>query len=340
MSQSGHETHDDPTGDQGAGSSPQQPAHQQPSGSSPIGQVPAQGGHDQPAGYGQPAYGQGGYGQPAYGQPAYGQGGYGQPGYDQGGYAQPSSGATPYGQPGSASSASDPQAPQDYGQSGYGQQPYPQPGYGEQAGYPQTGYPQTGYPQQDYGQQQGYGQPGYGQDAYGQSSYQQNAYGQPGYGSAWPAQHGGTPTLDQPWYGIGPVDAVKRAFQKYARFDGRASRSEYWWFVLATSIVTLLFYVPFVAIAASAENSGSGDVPAGAVVLGILAVVVFLGLIVPSIAITVRRLHDAGFSGLLYLINFVPYLGSLAILVLTILPSKPEGARYDRRPAGPGYYQG
>ena len=66
----------------------------------------------------------------------------------------------------------------------------------------------------------------------------------------------------------------------------------------------------------------------------------FLGLVVPSIAITVRRLHDGGFSGLLYLINFVPYIGSLAILVLTILPSKPEGARYDRRPAGPGYYQG
>ena len=326
MSQPGHETHDGSTGDQGGQNSPQQPPHQQPSGSSPIGQGPGQGGSDQPTGYGQP-----GYGEP----------GYGQPGYGQGGYAQPASGATPYGQPGSASSASDPQAPQGYGQPGYGQQPYPQPGYGEQSGYPQQGYgQQPGYGEQAGYPQQGYPQQGYGQDAYGQNSYQQNAYGQPGYGSAWPAQQGGTPTLDQPWYGIGPVDAVKRAFQKYARFDGRASRSEYWWFVLATSILTLLLYIPFVIVAASAENSASGDVPAGAVVLGILALLIFLALIVPSISITVRRLHDGGFSGLLYLINFVPYLGSLAILVLTILPSKPEGARYDRRPAGPAYYQG
>ena len=66
----------------------------------------------------------------------------------------------------------------------------------------------------------------------------------------------------------------------------------------------------------------------------------FLAIAVPSIAVTVRRLHDAGFSGWLYLVNLVPYVGGLVILVLTILPSKPEGARFDRHQAGPGYYQG
>jgi uncharacterized membrane protein YhaH (DUF805 family) len=263
-----------------------------------------------------------------YGQSGYGQGSYGQPGQDQGGYGTPPSGA-PYAQPGSASSAPDPQAwgqsPQDYGQQGYGQ-----PGYGQQ------GYEQA----PGYGQQQGYGDPaGYGQ-GYGQPGYGQDPYGQGGYGQAWPATQGGTPTLDQPWYGIGPVDAVKRVFQKYARFDGRASRGEYWWFVLFTTILSLLFYIPFVAIAASAD-SGSGDVPAGAVVLLILGLLIGLAMLVPSIAVTVRRLHDAGFSGWLYLVNLVPYLGSLVVLVLTILPPKPEGARYDRQqPAGPGYYQG
>jgi uncharacterized membrane protein YhaH (DUF805 family) len=283
-----------------------QPGHERHDGS--TGDHPQQP-SDQQAGGSSPT-GQG------YDQAGYGQGGYDPSGYGQGGYAQPSSGATPYGQPGSASSAPDPsawgQAPQ-----GYGQQPYPAQGYGDQGGYAQ----------------QGYGQQAYGQDPYAQS-YGQGGYGQP----AWPAQQGGTPTLDQPWYGIGPVDAVKRAFQKYARFDGRASRSEYWWFVLATSILSLIVFIPASLISAASGNGS--DPSAGAVILLLIGLLVLLAVIVPSIAVTVRRLHDAGFSGLLYLLNFVPYIGSLAVLVLTILPSKPEGARYDRRPAGPAYYQG
>jgi uncharacterized membrane protein YhaH (DUF805 family) len=258
----------------------------------------------------QPAYGQP---TPGYGQPAYGQPGYGQPGYgDQAGYGQPGYGdQAGYGQPG-------------YGdQAGYGQ-----PGYGDQAGYPQQGYGADAYGQNPYQPNAAYGQPAYGQPG----------YGQPGYGSAWPAQQGGTPTLDQPWYGIGPVDAVKRAFQKYARFDGRASRSEYWWFTLATSILSLLLLIPLTIVSAASE-SGS-EIPAGAVIFLVLGLLVFLALILPSIAVSVRRLHDGGFSGLLYLISLVPYLGGLALLVFMVLPSKPEGARFDRPPVGPGYYQG
>ncbi|GAA1822338.1 DUF805 domain-containing protein [Microlunatus capsulatus] len=306
MSHPGHETHDGSTGD-----------------GSPQPQQPQQPGDQQPHG-------------------AYDQGGYGAPGAGQGGYAQPSSGATPYGQPGSASSASDPQA---WGQSpqGYGQQPYP--AQGEQGGYPQQGYEQQASGQQGYGQQgygqQAYGQPqGHGQDPYGQNPYQQNAYGQPDYGSAWPAQQGGTPTLDQPWYGIGPVDAVKRAFQKYARFDGRASRSEYWWFTLAYTIVGLLLYVPFLVSVGVASENGSSDFPAGAAVILVIGILVFLATIVPSIAVAVRRLHDGGFSGWLYLLSLVPSVGGIVVLVLMVLPSKPEGARYDRQPVGGGYYQG
>ncbi len=223
------------------------------------------------------------------------------------GYGQPDQSQYGYGQ-----------APQGYGQPGY-----PQPGYGDQPGYPQAGY----------------GQPGYAADPYAQNPYPQgDAYAQPGYG-AWPAQQqGGTPTLDQPWYGIGPVQAVKRAFQKYARFDGRASRSEYWWFTLATTLVGLVFLIP-VAMVGQASDTGSQP-PTSAIVMVVLGLLVFLALVVPSIAVSVRRLHDAGFSGLLYLINLVPYVGGLVMLVFMVLPSKPEGARFDRRPAGPGYYQG
>ena len=60
--------------------------------------------------------------------------------------------------------------------------------------------------------------------------------------------------LAYPAYGIGFGAAVKRAFQKYARFDGRASRSEYWWFTLAYTVVGLLLYVPFLVIVDLAER--------------------------------------------------------------------------------------
>ena len=145
------------------------------------------------------------------------------------------------------------------GQGGYG---YPGPA-AQQPGVPRTSYnqvrtvgerqygqvpPQQAYGQQSaqdpYGQQsaqQPYGQQGYGQQSYGQQGYGQNPYGQgyavPAYGSQATGDPG---TLDLPYYGIGFIPAIKRAFSKYARFDGRASRGEYWWWVLFLAIVGIV----------------------------------------------------------------------------------------------------
>ena len=60
----------------------------------------------------------------------------------------------------------------------------------------------------------------------------------------------------------------------------------------------------------------------------------------PSIAISVRRLHDGNFSGFLYLLHLIPYLGSLIVLILTILPSNPFGARFDESATGYAPYPG
>jgi uncharacterized membrane protein YhaH (DUF805 family) len=61
----------------------------------------------------------------------------------------------------------------------------------------------------------------------------------------------------------------------------------------------------------------------------ILLVVFALGIIVPSLALTVRRLHDAGYSGLFALLGLIPYLGSLIVMIFALLPSSPAGAKYD-----------
>lgn len=201
----------------------------------------------------------------------------------------------------------------------YGQQPPPPP---QQP--PANPYAQPQQPAQPGAGQNPYAQPpthsAYGAPA-GQPQYGVNPYGgapQPGG-----AQAAGDPgTLDLPWYGISFGAAVKRFFQKYARFDGRASRSEYWWAALGLGLVTVVLYaLTFVGLAAhSGVLSG---------IFGIIFFLYLLAILIPSIAIAVRRLHDANFSGWFYLLVLVP-AGGLVIFVFTLLESKPEGARFDR----------
>ena len=144
--------------------------------------------------------------------------------------------------------------------------------------------------------------------------------------------------LEMPYYGIGFVDAIKRGFKKYATFSGRASRSEYWWWYLFTFLVYLVLGVPLYVVGIATSRDGGRTPGTLAIPLIILLTVFALGIIVPSLALTVRRLHDAGYSGLLALLFLIPYVGGLVILIFALLPSSPSGAKYDPVPAiSPGY---
>lgn len=208
----------------------------------------------------------------------------------------------------------------------YGQQPPPPPQqpptnpYGQPQQPPaQPGAAQPGAAQNPYAQpptHSAYGapatEPQYGVNPYGAA---------PQYGATTPVA-GDPGTLDLPWYGISFGGAFKRFFQKYARFDGRASRSEYWWAALGLGLITLVLYaLTFVGIAAH-----SGALTG---IFGMIFFLYFLAILIPSIALTVRRLHDANFSGWFYLLVLVP-AGGLVIFVFTLLDPKPEGARFDR----------
>jgi uncharacterized membrane protein YhaH (DUF805 family) len=209
----------------------------------------------------------------------------------------------------------------------------PATGYGSEQPYGYTQQASGGYdPQQGGYDQQAYG---YDQQAYGYGGGQ--PYGQP-YGQTVPAYGagpGGAPTLDQPAYGIGLVAAVKRGFAKYARFDGRASRGEYWWWTLAVGVVFGVL-TTLVAVLAAASSSDGGEPSVLAGLLAIVLLLAGLAVVVPSIALSVRRLHDADFTGWLYLLTFTT-IGSLALIVFLALPSKPSGARFDRQPTSGGY---
>jgi len=234
-----------------------------------------------------------------------------------------------------------------------------QPGSQEHSGQqqPQSQQPDGQAPQQPYGQQppqqpygqQPYGQaPQYAQQPYGKApQYAQQPYPQFVPSAPIPRDASGAPPLWAPWYGIGFLDAVTRFFKKYARFDGRASRSEFWYWVLANAIVSTILFGGYIAgmitwAASSAttvdeygETSTNGSVP----VVGLL----FLGLyglwwvatIVPTFALGWRRVHDANLAGPFWLISLVT---GIAGIVFGALESNPAGAQYDRPdapPAGP-----
>ena len=147
-------------------------------------------------------------------------------------------------------------------------------------------------------------------------------------GAARPAP----PPLELPYYGINFGGAIARGFKKYATFAGRASRSEYWWWALFTFVVYLGLGLVTFAVGTATSRDGGRTPGLLAVPLVILFAVFFLGIIVPTIALTVRRLHDAGYSGLFALLLLVPYLGSLIMMIFALLPSSPAGEIYDPRP--------
>ena len=186
-----------------------------------------------------------------------------------------------------------------------------------------------GQPPQPEGQTPDGQQPGGEQSPYGQQP--QQPYGQPAVSS--PRLADGSVPLWAPLYDAGFVASVKRYVRKYADFTGRASRSEYWWVALASTVVYLgLGLVAVIAgiPGATVNADGSSDPGPGFAPFTVVLALLFFATIVPNLSIGARRLHDVGLSGWLLLLLVVPYLGSLAIFVLSLLGPKPGGAVYDR----------
>lgn len=107
------------------------------------------------------------------------------------------------------------------------------------------------------------------------------------------------------------VDAIKTCFGKYVDFNGRASRAEYWWFFLLNVIVTLLSMVPIVGL-----------------VFGLASV----ALIVPTLSVSWRRMHDIGKGGGWWFINFIPLVGTIWWIVLAAKQGEPTANRFGDAP--------
>ena len=116
------------------------------------------------------------------------------------------------------------------------------------------------------------------------------------------------------------------ALKNYAVFSGRSRRSEYWYFAL--------FYLIFYGVAAIVDVlTGSYDRATG---LGLFTGILTLAFLVPSLSVSVRRLHDTGRTGWWLLIALIPVVGGIVLLVFLAQDSEAGGNRFGANPkAGP-----
>ena len=110
-------------------------------------------------------------------------------------------------------------------------------------------------------------------------------------------------------YDVSYMDALKRGFKQYVSFSGRASRSEFWRFMVCREII-LDGLAGFGLIVDMVLGNTSAASDYAMVLLVILQLIFFL----PSLAITCRRLHDVGKSGLTFLLVFIPIVGIFVLL--------------------------
>lgn len=127
---------------------------------------------------------------------------------------------------------------------------------------------------------------------------------------------------------MGPFKAIDSVFSQYATFKGRAPRSEYWWWVFMHLVILicaiagdLYFLDPYAQPSLNPLTYFTG--------FWIIAT------FIPNIAVTVRRLHDAGYSGLWYLLNFAPF-GPIVVFIMTLFPSEVDANAYGQPPFGGG----
>ncbi|MEU6845957.1 DUF805 domain-containing protein [Streptomyces sp. NPDC046716] len=110
--------------------------------------------------------------------------------------------------------------------------------------------------------------------------------------------------------------------KKYATFQGRARRAEYWMFALFNAIIAIVLMI----LAAVTKSSA----------LYIVYGLYILATLLPSLGVLVRRLHDTGRSGAWFFISFVPLIGGIWLLVLTVLEGTPGDNNYGPNPKGFG----
>jgi uncharacterized membrane protein YhaH (DUF805 family) len=113
------------------------------------------------------------------------------------------------------------------------------------------------------------------------------------------------------------------ALKQYATFSGRARRKEYWIFVLVTFLFTMVaLFIDGLLFGTTGQDAG----------YGLVYSLFTLAMLLPSLSVLVRRLHDVGKSGWWIFISLVPFIGGIWLLVLLLSDSQPTENQYGLNP--------
>ena len=121
--------------------------------------------------------------------------------------------------------------------------------------------------------------------------------------------------------------------KRYANFSGRSRRKEYWMFILFLVLASIALTLVLGMFSLSEGEEGSMLGLGGT---AIILVLFYFAILIPSIAVQVRRFHDQDKSGWFVLLNLIPYLGGIIVLVFMCLEGTRGPNRYGPDPKGGG----
>jgi uncharacterized membrane protein YhaH (DUF805 family) len=122
---------------------------------------------------------------------------------------------------------------------------------------------------------------------------------------------------------MGFGQSIKHVFSNMTNFSGRASRSEFWWFYLFIVIIGAILSI--IANATGADSSSS-------ITVNLLSIIIYVVLVLASLSVSVRRLHDSNKSGWLVLLNLLCCIGPIILIIFWVQPSTEGDNSYGPRP--------
>jgi uncharacterized membrane protein YhaH (DUF805 family) len=123
-------------------------------------------------------------------------------------------------------------------------------------------------------------------------------------------------------------------YRRYADFQGRSCRREFWMFTLLSIIIA--FGAVAVMLAGGVAAAGSGETGGPLFWIGGIAIIIWgLASFIPSLAVQVRRFHDQDRSGWMILLGFIPYVGSIIVIIFMCLEGTRGPNRYGPDPLDP-----
>ena len=120
------------------------------------------------------------------------------------------------------------------------------------------------------------------------------------------------------------IEAYKKFWEGYVDFEGRSTRSDYWFAYLVNALITWGLYIVVAVFGGIASATDSTVLAIFSLILGLIMFIYAVAAFLPGLAVTVRRLRDAGYNWPYIFVAFIPFVGGIILIVLLCKPTKVE----------------